>query len=188
MRFVSNYPADTVASVQRLAKTTTLPLSVIARQMDIPYGTVTSWSSRKKWRPSKAGTPPEGTAPDPASERARPLSEAQVRRSYRQAIAGIAEEARRQMANLRDCPPKDAAERDRHARTLASYVRTLRQCDDLLAQAEPARRPAKPKGDPHDGEGRVEQGRSLAELRDEFVRLLARAVADEPDRGGPRPL
>lgn len=180
------HPPERFAQAQRLYETTTLSLKKIGAESGVARSTVGTWANRNQWH--RPGEAEPRSVRNPAAPAKRPTAAA-GRRSLYLAIVETADEARRQIAAFRACPPLDLAEPERHARTVAHYVRTLRQSKELLAQVEAAApRAAQPKGNPHDGDRCLDQGRSLAELRDEFVRLLACAVADGPDRGGPRPL
>src|SRR3954454_2188334 len=197
MRFTPKHPPETRATTQVQVETMTLSLREIARRRGIPRSTLDYWVAHFGWRrPAGAGTSARTSARTAGAKIVAKIvrvpTPAQTRRSRRAALMETAEEARRQVAQMRACPLADAAARERFARTLASLPRTIRQCEDALAPARwagaardaasgrnaPAPRSA-PENASHD------HGRSLAELRDEFVRLLARAVADGPDRGSP---
>jgi hypothetical protein len=134
---------------RRLYETTLLSHREIGAECGVAKSTVATWAHRNDWiRPGET-EPRRVRRP---SDRARQPTAAGSRRGLYLAIAETIEEARRQIAHLRECPTEDAAERERHARTLAASVRALRQGKDLLAQIEAAapRRAARPKGDTHD--------------------------------------
>ena len=184
MRFTP-YPPETRDKARVLFETTDLALRAIAREAGVSHTAVGDWARCDNWRRPASAASPEPDAPGPPRQRARPPTLKQVRCGFRAMITDTAAEARRLLADLRACPPlADAAERERHARMLASLVRTQRQLDELLTRAEaaaPSRR-AQRQGDAHG------PGRSLAELRDEFVGLLGRVMAEEQDPRSPGPV
>lgn len=185
MSFLPAHPPERFAHAQHLYETTTLSNKKIGAETGVASSTVGTWAHRNAWRRPGEAEPRSVRKP---AVRAKQPTAAGGRRSLYLAIVETADEARRQIAEFRAGPPLDLIERERHARTVAHYVRTLRQSKELLVQIGAAPHAAQPKGNPRDGDHCLDQGRSLAELRDEFVRLLACALADGPDGGGPRPL
>ena len=206
------HPEATRARVKELVTTTRLPFAAVAAKAGTAVSTVLLWRAEHGWTrpqpscgmparprdawgrflptwspddaapapcdPARAGAdaPPAGPRPAPPRPRGlrgrgagRPVDVLATR--LRAAAEALLAQSEARLAKTLALPA-----REREARVLGQVGRIVNQLDARQASAAAAGR------DSHDSDA----GRSLAELRDEFVRLLDRVASEEPPGAGDR--